>query len=269
MQNHCFPNFLTRRTSNPLAVRMRHIGGCVVLPLLFPSLLGVGSATMPAGMSSSTPHAGPFAAIPNRAALHPEKRAFPPGARWIALLWLCVWFPAYWRTWGAVNFLHFCDISVIVTCAGFILESPLLIASQAVASILVDLMWIADILCKLTRGHYLLGGTEYMFDTHIALWIRLLSLFHVVMPILLLWTISRVGYERRGIVLQCAIAFAAFIGSRFTNPALNMNYAFSDPFFHRQWGPAPVHVLLILAFMLIVVYLPTHLFLMRIYRPNA
>ena len=41
----------------------------------------------------------------------------PPVLRWGAALWLIVWVPAYWRTWGAVNFLHFCDIGVILTCA--------------------------------------------------------------------------------------------------------------------------------------------------------
>jgi hypothetical protein len=191
------------------------------------------------------------------------KKKFPAVLRWGAPVWLAVWAPAYWRTWGAVNFLHFCDIAVVFTCAGLFFDSVLLVSSQLVASILVDLTWIADVTCKLISGHYLLGGTEYMFDTHYALWVRLLSLFHVVMPILLLWAIWRYGYDRRGLALQSGIAFVGFIASRFTNPALNMNYAFADPFFHRQWGPAPVHVLVIFVFMVLVVYGPTHLVLAK------
>jgi hypothetical protein len=178
--------------------------------------------------------------------------------RWGAILWLVIWIPAYWRTWGLVNFLHFCDIAVILTCAGLISQNRLLICSQALASLLVDLMWVADITCKILLGHYLLGGTEYMFDQHIALWVRLLSLFHVFMPLLLLWLIHRNGYDRRAWLLQSAIALPAFVASRFTDPALNMNYAFTDPFFHRQWGPAPTHILVVFTFMLVVVYLPTH-----------
>lgn len=189
------------------------------------------------------------------------KKKFPAVLRWGAPIWLAVWIPAYWRTWGAVNFLHFCDIAIVLTCVGFFFDSVLLVSSQAVASILVDLTWIADVSCKLATGHYLLGGTEYMFDAHYALWVRLLSLFHVAMPVLLLWAVWRYGYDRRGLALQSGIACIAFIASRFTNHALNMNYAFTDPFFHRQWGAAPTHVLVIFVFMVVVVYGPTHLVL--------
>lgn len=193
----------------------------------------------------------------------PASKKFPAALRWGLLVWLAIWIPAYWHTWGAINFLHFCDIAVILACAGFIFDSTLLISSQAVAAILIDITWTVDIVCKILFGRYLLGGAEYMFDAHYALWVRLLSLFHIAMPILLLWAVRRYGYDRRGWLLQLGIAFAAFVASRFTNPALNMNYTFADPFFHRQWGPAPTHILVIFIFMLAVVYLPTHLALRR------
>jgi hypothetical protein len=191
----------------------------------------------------------------------PKSTKFPAVLRLGAIVWLAVWIPAYWHTWGAVNFLHFCDIAVILTCIGFIFNSPLLISSQAVASILVDFTWIVDVASKILFGTYVLSDADYMFDAHYALWVRLLSLFHIGMPVLLLWSIWRCGYDRRGWLLQLGIAFVAFVASRFTAPALNMNYAYADPFFHRQWGPAPTHVLVISAFMLVVVYLPTHLIL--------
>ena len=193
-----------------------------------------------------------------------RSKKFPAALRWGSAVWLAVWIPAYWHTWGAVNFLHFCDIAVVLTCAGFIFDSTLLISSQAIASLLVDATWIVDVSSKILFGRYLLGGTDYMFDLHYALWVRLLSLFHVAMPLLLLWAVWRYGYDRRGLTLQMGIAFLAFIVSRFTIPALNMNYAFADPFFHRQWGLAATHILVIFAFMLFVVYLPTHFALVKI-----
>ena len=202
----------------------------------------------------------------SREGLFPEARTkkFPAALRWGSAAWLVVWIPAYWRAWGPVNFLHFCDIAVVLTCAGFIFDSTLLISSQAIASLLVDAAWIADLSWKVLFGRYLLGGTDYMFDSHYALWVRLLSLFHIVMPLLLLWAVWRYGYDRRGLALQLGIAFVAFIASRFTTPALNMNYVFTDPFFHRQWGPAPTHIMAAFAFMLFLVYLPTHFALLRL-----
>jgi hypothetical protein len=195
-------------------------------------------------------------------------QGFAPWIRWAAVIWLVVWFPAYWRAWGLANFVHLCDLAVFLTCAGLWTNNALLLSSQAVNSMLVDFAWTLDAGWTVLMHHHLIGGTEYLFDTHIALWIRLLSLFHVALPPLLLWALCRTGYDRRAWALQSAIAVAAFIASRFTDPATNINFAFTDPFWHRSVGPAPVHVTASILFMAIVVYLPTHLVLSRIYRES-
>jgi hypothetical protein len=163
------------------------------------------------------------------------------------------------------NFLHLCDIAVLLVCVGLWTNSRLLISSQAVSSLLVDLTWMVDAGWHLARGKGLLGGADYLFDPTYPLWIRLLTLFHVVMPFVLLWALGRIGYDRRGWPLQCAIALLAFTAARFAAPAANINYAFTDPFFRRTWGPAPVHVLVSWLFMVVVVYLPTHLALKRVF----
>jgi hypothetical protein len=185
--------------------------------------------------------------------------------RWAALIWLAIWIPAYWRTWGAANFLHLCDVAVILTCIGVWTGSTLLISSQAVSSLVVDAAWILDAGSRLIRGRGVFGGAEYLFDAHYPLWVRLLSLFHVVLPVLLLWALHRNGYDRRGWLLQCAIALPLFVAARFAAPEANINYAFTDPFIHREWGPAPMHVLISWLFMAFVVYLPTHLLLNRLF----
>jgi hypothetical protein len=197
----------------------------------------------------------------------PTPRKLPVWMRCLAFVWLVFWFVVYWRGWGALNFLHFCDIAEILACVGFMADSPLLISSQAVASLFVDAAWALDAGWTIVFGHHIIGGTEYLFDPSHPLWIRLLSLFHVALPVLLLWAVHRLGYDRRGLPLQLAIALPAFIASRFAPAAQNLNYAFSDPFFHRAWGPAPVHIVVIFLFMLLVVYLPTHLILKRLFPP--
>lgn len=188
---------------------------------------------------------------------------FPGWVRWACLVWLAVWIPAYWRTWGAVNFLHVCDIAVILTCAGLWWSNSLLLSSQAVSSIAADLLWDLDAAWRLFAGHHLTGGTEYMWDARFALWVRLISLFHVVWPILLIYSLKRVRYDRRGWKLQSAIAAAAIIAGRFCSPALNINFAFTDPLFHRTLGPAPVHMMAIWMAFVVGLYLPTHLILKK------
>jgi hypothetical protein len=192
---------------------------------------------------------------------------FPDWLRWATLLWLLLWLAAYWRTWGAANFLHLCDIAVVLTCIGLWTSNALLISSQAVSSLLIDVVWSLAAACRFFFRRSLVGGTDYLFDAQYPLWVRLLSLFHVILPILLLWALYRQGYDRRGWALQSGIALFAFAAARFTSPDANINFAFREPFFQHAFRPAALHVALSVLFMAIVVYLPTHLLLQRIFPP--
>lgn len=186
--------------------------------------------------------------------------------RWAALLWLAVWMPSYVSVWGWVNFLHLCDVAAILTCAGLWRGSALLLSSQAVSSIVVDLVWDLDLAWRLARGEHLIGGTEYMFDARFPAFVRVLSLFHVFWPVLLLWSLRRVGYDRRGLMLQSGIALIGVVAGRLAGPEANVNFAFRDPILHRAWGPAPLHMTLMLCGLVGILYVPTHFVLSRAYR---
>ena len=189
-----------------------------------------------------------------------------PVLRWFALAWMIVWLPAYARVWGWSNFLHVCDVAVILTCAGLIFDSPLLLSSQAVSSLLGSVAWCADAGSRLLMGRHLFGGTEYMWDPRYPIGVRLLSLFHVAMPAVLLWALRRTGYDRRALALQAAIAAVLLVTSRLFGPELNLNYSYSDPLLHRAWGPAAAHLAVIWMGMVALLYLPTHLLLARVFR---
>jgi hypothetical protein len=190
-------------------------------------------------------------------------RAFPT-ARWIALVWLTVWTAAYARGYPLANFLQLCDLAVILTCLGLWLGSPLLLSMQALSSLLIDLAWDVDIAWRAMTGGHLVGGTEYMWDATIPLWLRLLSLFHIAWPPLLWWALRQEGYDRRALAVQMALAAAVLALSRVAMPEANINFAHRDPFAGRSWGPAPVHVLLTAAGLFVLVYGPTHLVLRRL-----
>jgi hypothetical protein len=192
-----------------------------------------------------------------------------PLLRWGVLLWLLVWLPVNVQAWGWRNMMHFCDVGAIIACLGIFMRIPLLFSSQAVGSLFVGVLWGLDIAWRLVTGHHLVGGTEYMWDEHYALWIRLLSTFHIALPLVLLWAMRKMGYDPRALALQSAIAAVLLIFSRFLSPALNMNYAFQDPLFHRAWGPAPVHLAVIFAGTVAVLYWPTHALLGKIFAVPA
>lgn len=191
-----------------------------------------------------------------------------PVLRWVVLACFAVWFSAYWHYWGWRNFLQLCDIAVFVAVAGFWLGSSLLLSSQAVGFPVIALVWTADVAWRLSTGAHLIGGTEYLWDARYPLWLRLLSFYHVALPLLLLWSLRRTGYDARGWKLQAAIALAAMIAARALAPGLNLNMVERDPLLGRTWGPAPLHIAFIWLVLTAVVYLPAHLLLQRIFRPR-
>lgn len=192
-----------------------------------------------------------------------------PILRWVGLVWTMLWLPAYIRYWGWSNLLHLCDVAVILGCAGLWWGSSLLVSSQAVASLAAGIFWSIDLAWRLITGRFLIGGTQYMLDARVPLWARLLSGFHVALPLALMWAMKKIGYDRRALALQAAIAAGLFIAARFLPPALNVNYVYQDPLFHRSWGPAPVHLAVIFVGAVAVLYWPAHLFLSWMFSVTA
>jgi hypothetical protein len=202
-----------------------------------------------------------------RAAGHLDDVApFARWTRWAAIGWLVGWFPVYWHTWGASNFIHLCDIAVVLTCVGFVFGNALLISSQAVSSLIADLAWSLDVISRVISGHHWIRATDYMFDPHFPLIVRLLSCFHFAMPAVLLLALKYAGYDRRGFALQCAIAAVVLPLSRLAGPEKNYNFAFRDPFFNRAFGPAIVHLAVIYV-SLVCLYAITHAALRSFFRP--
>jgi hypothetical protein len=182
---------------------------------------------------------------------------------------MLIWLPAYILIWGWSNLLHLCDIAVIFACAGLWLGNSLLLSSQAVSLLAAGVLWSADAGWRLFTGRYLVGGTEYMWDVHYPLWVRLLSLFHIGLPIVLLYALRKTGYDRRALATQSSIAAGLLAISRFW-PQTNLNYAYQDPLFHRTWGPAPIHLVIIWAVLIALMYWPSHFLLKKIFsEPTA
>jgi hypothetical protein len=173
-------------------------------------------------------------------------------------IWLIVWAPVYWHQYGAQNFLYFCDIGNFLIGIGLWLESPLIFSWAACGLLLFQSLYIIDLAGALISGHHIIGGTEYMFDPHLSLWIRLLSLFHIVTPPLLLWAIWRVGYDHRGWKLQTLTTWIVIPINYFWRPEMDVNWA-RGLFFHEQHAiPGWAYLLVYLTVVPLIVYWPTH-----------
>ena len=176
-------------------------------------------------------------------------------------IWLVVWAPLYWRQYGAQNFLFFCDIGNVLIGIGLWLESALIFSWVACGLLLFQTLYTADLIGALLFGSHVIGGTEYMFDPGLPLLVRLLSLFHVVTPPLLLWAIWRLGYDSRGWILQTATTWVVVPINYCWRPGKDVNWA-RGLFFHEQRAiPGWLYLLLYLITVPLVVYFPSHLFL--------
>lgn len=181
-------------------------------------------------------------------------------------LFVCLLVPIYWRQYGLVNFLWFSDIALLVLVPALWLESPLLISMMALAVVLPELAWNVDYFFRLATGVSLIGLTSYMFDATIPLFIRGLSLFHVALPVLLIWMLSRLGYDGRALLWQTLVAAAVLPLSYFlSDPRENVNWVYGLGEMPQTKVPAPLFVLFLMLLFPVGVYLPTHLLLDRIF----
>ena len=181
-------------------------------------------------------------------------------------LFVCLLVPVYWKQYGPGNFLWFSDIALFMITAALWLESALLASMMALAVLLLESVWIVDFLLGLVLGYSVTGLSSYMFDQKIPLWIRALSLFHFMLPFLLVWLIYRLGYDERALVAQTLLAWLVLPASYLlTRPADNINWVYGLRGGVQKWMPAPLYLgILMIAFPLIL-YLPTHLLLTKIF----
>lgn len=105
-----------------------------------------------------------------------------------------------------------------------------------------------------------------MFDAvNYPLGIRLLSLFHVVTPPLLIWALWQLGYDRRAFWMQTVTAWVVLPFCYFCfGPDKDINWVWGA--FDEQQHVMHPHLYFALCLVAypIVLYLPTHLVLRRV-----
>jgi hypothetical protein len=177
--------------------------------------------------------------------------------------------PAYWVGYGPVNFLWSSDIALLVTVVALWREQRLLASTMALAALLPDSVWTLDYLLHLAAGRDLLGfnATGYMFDAERPLWLRALSLFHVVLPPVLAFLVWRLGYDRRALPAATLLAWAVLPLSYWVSDVeRNINWVHGLGADRITLLPGGWHVLALMVLLPLLVYLPTHLLLARLCR---
>jgi len=167
--------------------------------------------------------------------------------------------PVYWRYYGWRNFLWFSDIALFTTGVALWLDSPLLVSMMAVAVLLPELLWSVSFFARLLFGTRVTSLAGYMFDPRKPLFLRALSLFHIVLPIVMLWMLQRFGYDSRALVAQTVLAWIVlpltYVVLRPGDENVNWVRGFGEP--QQRITPRSYLTLLMLAFP-VCIYMPTH-----------
>jgi hypothetical protein len=181
---------------------------------------------------------------------------------------LCVViFPIWLRVYGARNFLWFSDIALFTTAAALWLENGLLASMMALAVVLPELGWAVSFFGRLFFGVRFSDLADYMFHTEKPLYVRALSMvFHIVMPVVLVWMIYRLGYDSRALIAQTALAWIVLpVTYALTTPQQNINWVYG------LWGgaqerlPRLAYLALVMLGLPLAVYLPMHLLLQAVF----
>jgi len=184
---------------------------------------------------------------------------------WVKLAYtvmVAVIVPVYWVQHGPANFLWISDVALLALLLALWLDLRLLASMMAVGALPFEIAWVID---------FFLGGplqiAHYMFFDDMPLYLRGLSLFHLVLPPVLIALLLRLGYDRRALLWQTVLLWLLLpLTWLVTDPAesnINWVYGFGAP-------QDIMHPLAYLALLMIIipvaVHLPMHLVLCKIKR---
>lgn len=178
--------------------------------------------------------------------------------------------PVFCHLYGTAVLCYFCDVALLLTLLALWTESPLVASMAAVGILIPQFLWLADFL----SGARLVGMTAYMYDANFPLFARGLTLFHGWLPLVLIWLVYRLSYDRRALLAYTLLAWGLILVSYFWLPAppsdpahplrsVNINYVYgisNDP---QTWMNPHLWVLFLMVGLPLCFYLPTHLALAR------
>lgn len=184
------------------------------------------------------------------------------------LLFMLILIPMYLYYYGWQNFLWLSDVGLFLTFFALWVSSPLLMSMTLIA-LPLEIAWNIDFFVQLLSGRNILGIANYMFDDRLSLFLRGLSLFHVVLPLLWIWYLLHWGYNKRAFIytlfLFWLVTIVTYVSSK---PEDNINWVFM-PVVHQWQGISPViWVLLLMIGFPLFIFLPMHILLSKITRIN-
>ena len=173
----------------------------------------------------------------------------------------------YVKKYPLWNFLWFSDIALIATVPALWMEDSLIASMMLVGVLLPELLWNGAFFIRLLTGVRLFGLTDYMFDPTKPRYLRAISLFHVFLPLLLLWMVARLGYHPDALLWQTALGWIVLPLSYFLgDPKVeNLNWVYGWTSRQQTRMPPLAYLGLMMIGFPLLIFLPTHLILKLVF----
>ncbi len=195
------------------------------------------------------------------------KPLLPRRIKVLYTLFLLILVPVYLEQYGVANFLWGSDIALFLLLVAILFETSLPASMMALAVLVPELIWTVDFLARLLFDFdpALFRGTAYMFDPGRPLLVRGLSLYHALLPVILLWLLFRLGYDRRAFIAQTLLCWVVFpVSYLVSTPEANINFVHGLGGQPQQWMSPELFVLCLMMAFPLLLYLPMHLLLSRV-----
>jgi hypothetical protein len=164
------------------------------------------------------------------------------------------------------NFLWFSDIALLVTVPALWFESSLLASVMTLTVLFPEVLWNVGFFGQLATGNRMGGLADYMFDPTKPLYLRALSLFHVFLPVLLVWMVARLGYASDALLAATVLAWIIFpLTYWIADPKENVNWVHGLGGELQKRLPPLLYLGLLMAAIPLLIYLPTHFLLLGLF----
>lgn len=180
---------------------------------------------------------------------------------WIKIsftLMVAVIVPVYWKYWGPKNFLWFSDIALFGLTIALWLENSMLASMMAVMALIAEVAWNLDLIARLVFNIRLFGLTSYLFDDDQPLFVRLLTLFHIPLLVVMVFLVSVLGYESDAFIYQLPLTWGILITTYLSKPEENINWVFGWGDQAQKTMQPLIYFLLLMIAYPVLVMLPAH-----------
>jgi len=200
-----------------------------------------------------------------------QPRRVPRIPTWLKVsytVWVAAWFVLYKQFVDWNHYLWLCHLGNIIIVVGLWVESPLLLSWQSLALLIPDIIWSLDFLIGCAIGYTPLGAAWYMFHSGFPLLQKGLALFHLFLPLLLLFCLFSFGYDRRALPVHVAYCWLIFpVSYLVSTESDNINWVLG-PFGQVQRAIAPwLYLPVAMLAYVLVLYVPSHFILARLFSP--